>query len=148
VYHNYETVDPTFFKVNLASGVPIYLQLMERFRHAVESCLLAPGDQLPAIRTLAQQLVISPNTVVKVYTELDREGIIELRHGVGAFVLDAERHRDRGKEIRVAKNLVRGFVERLQKQGFTTDEIRRFVEAELNLTAEEARSGNRNTSSE
>ena len=116
MYHNYETVDPTFFKVNPASGVPIYLQLMERFRHAVESCLLAPGDQLPAIRTLAQQLVISPNTVVKVYTELDREGIIELRHGVGAFVLDAERHRDRGKEIRVAKNLVRGLVERLRNK--------------------------------
>jgi len=141
VYHNYETVDPAFFKVDPASGVPIYLQLMERFRHAVESCLLAPGDQLPAIRTLAQQLVISPNTVVKAYTELDQEGVIELRHGVGAFVLDGERHRDRGKEIRIAKNLVRAFVEKLRKQGFATDEIRRFVEAELNLTAEEVRRG-------
>lgn len=141
MYHNYETVDPAFFKVDPASGVPIYLQLMERFRHAVESCLLAPGDQLPAIRTLAQQLVISPNTVVKAYTELDQEGVIELRHGVGAFVLDGERHRDRGKEIRIAKNLVRAFVEKLRKQGFATDEIRRFVEAELNLTAEEVRRG-------
>jgi GntR family transcriptional regulator len=141
VYHNYETVDLAFFKINPASGVPIYLQLMDRFRHAIESCLLAPGDQLPGIRTLAQQLVISPNTVVKAYTELDREGVIELRHGAGTFVLDRERHRDRIKEVRAAHNLVRTTVEKLRKQGFASDEIRRFVDAELNLDAEEVRSG-------
>jgi GntR family transcriptional regulator len=49
---------------------------MEQIRHAIETCALAPGDQLPGIRVLAQQLVISPNTVVKAYTELDREGVI------------------------------------------------------------------------
>jgi len=134
-------VDPTFLKVNPASGIPIYLQLMDRFRHAVESCLLAPGDQLPGIRTLAQQLVISPNTVVKAYTELDREGVIELRHGVGAFVLDRESHRDRGKEVCAAKTLVRSAVEKLRKHGFAADEIRRFVDAELNLDAQEVRGG-------
>jgi GntR family transcriptional regulator len=134
-------VDPAFFKVNPASGVPIYLQLIDRFRHAVESCLLVPGEQLPGIRTLAQQLVISPNTVVKAYTELDREGVIELRHGAGAFVLDQERHRDWINEVRAAKNLVRSFIEKLRKQGFAADEIRRFVDAELNLDAEEVRSG-------
>jgi GntR family transcriptional regulator len=126
---------PAFLKVNPASGVPIYLQLMDRLRHAVESCLLAPGDQLPGIRILAQQLVISPNTVVKAYTELDREGVIELRHGVGAFVVDRERHRDRGKEVRAAKTLVRAAVQKLRKHGFASDEIRRFVDAELNLDA-------------
>jgi GntR family transcriptional regulator len=115
---------------------------MDRLRHAVESCVLAPGDQLPGIRTLAQQLVISPNTVVKAYTELDREGVIELRHGIGAFVVDQERHRDRGKEVRMAKNLVRDFVEKLRKRGFTNDEIRRFLEAELTVAAEEVRNGN------
>jgi GntR family transcriptional regulator len=115
---------------------------MDRLRHAVESCVLAPGDQLPGIRTLAQQLVISPNTVVKAYTELDREGVIELRHGIGAFVVDRERHRDRGKEVRMAKNLVGGFVEKLRKHGFTDDEIRRFLEAELDVAAEGARNGN------
>ena len=115
---------------------------MDRFRHAVESCLLAPGDQLPGIRTLAQWLVISPNTVVRAYTELDREGVIELRHGVGAFVLDMERHRDRGKEVRVAKNLVKGAVDKLRKHGFTPGEIRRFVEAELTMdTSEEVHDG-------
>jgi GntR family transcriptional regulator len=134
-------VDLTFLKVNSDSGVPIYLQLMDRIRHAIESCLLAPGDQLPGIRMVAQGLVISPNTVVKAYTELDREGVIELRHGVGAFVLDREWHRDRAKEVRIAKSLVRSVVERLRKHGFDSGEIRRFVEAELNLDSKKVRSG-------
>lgn len=134
-------MDPGYFKVNPASGVPIYVQLMDRFRHAIESCVLAPGGQLPGIRTLAQRLVISPNTVVKAYTELDREGVIELRHGVGAFVVDSERHRERSKEARIAKSLVRTLVEKLRGHGFADDEIRRFVEAELVLDAEDVRSG-------
>ncbi len=141
LYGNYETVTLAFLKVNPASGGPIYLQLMDRLRHAIESCLLAPGDQLPGIRTLAQQLVVSPNTVVKAYTELDREGIIELRHGAGAFVRDRERHRDRIKDIRAAKSLVKSAVEKMCSRGFTPDEIRRFVDAELDACVAEARVG-------
>ena len=114
---------------------------MERVRHAVESCMLAPGDQLPGIRVLAQELVISPNTVVKAYTELEREGVIELRHGAGAFVLDQERHGDRGKEIRRARSLVEGLIQNLRKLGFTDAEIRRLFEAQLDVADSEVRLG-------
>jgi DNA-binding transcriptional regulator YhcF (GntR family) len=134
-------MDPALLKGRPSSGVPIYLQLMDRLRHAIESCALAPGDQLPGIRTLAQQLVISPNTVVKTYTELEREGVIELRHGAGAFVVDHERHPDRIKEIRGAKRVIRAAIEKLRKRRFAPDEIRRLVDAELRLHAEEVRGG-------
>ena len=77
--------------VNPSSGVPIYVQVMEQIKHAVEICALMPGDQLPGIRTLAQQLVVSPNTIVKAYTELEYEGVIDVRHGSGAFIIDQER---------------------------------------------------------
>jgi GntR family transcriptional regulator len=132
-------VHATLFRLNPDSGVPIYIQLMEQIKHAIESCALTPGDQLPGIRTLAQQLVVSPNTVIKAYTELDREGVIDLRHGAGAFVVDLERAGDRSKQIRLAKNLVRDFAGKLRRHGFTDDEIRRFVEAELNLEPAGAR---------
>jgi len=132
-------VDPSLFKLNAASGIPLYLQLMEQIKHAIETCAIVPGHQLPGIRTLAQQLVISPNTVVKAYTELDHEGIIELRHGSGAFVVDQERDPDRNKQVRAAKNLVRGTVENLRRRGFIDAEIRRLFDAELNLESEEAR---------
>lgn len=119
------------FRLNPASGVPIYVQLMEQIRHAIESCLLGPGDQLPAIRTLAQDLVVSPNTVIKAYTELDREGVIELRHGAGAFVAVHEDLQRRTRRARATATLAREFVDRLRRQGFSDAEIRRFVEAQL-----------------
>ncbi|MBV9501177.1 MAG: GntR family transcriptional regulator, partial [Acidobacteriaceae bacterium] len=55
-------MDITFFRLNPDSGIPLYVQLADQIRHAIESCVLAPGEQLPAIRTLAQGLVLSPNT--------------------------------------------------------------------------------------
>ena len=84
-------VDPVMFKPNPASGVPIYLQLMEQVKHSVETGALRPGEQLPGIRPLAEELVINPNTVAKAYRELEHEGVIELRHGAGAFVSSAAR---------------------------------------------------------
>jgi GntR family transcriptional regulator len=128
-----------FFRINPASGVPIYVQLMEQIKHAIESRALTPGDQLPGIRTLAQQAVVSPNTVVKAYTELDREGVIELRHGAGAFIAESDRHNARSREVRMANNLVEDLISKLRKLEFTDDEIRRFVEAKLSRQLEEQR---------
>ena len=66
-------------KPNPASGVPIYLQLMEQVKHAIETGALRPGEQLPGIRPLAVELVINVNTVAKAYRELEHEGVIEPR---------------------------------------------------------------------
>ena len=81
------------FRPNPSLGVPIYLQLMEQVKHAIETGALQPGDQLPGIRPLAEQLVINPNTVAKAYRELEHEGVIDLRHGAGAFVTKQPRAR-------------------------------------------------------
>ena len=83
------------FRPNPSSGVPIYLQLMEQVKHSIETGALRPGEQLPGIRPLAEELVINPNTVAKAYRELEHEGVIELRHGAGAFVV-GERPREEG----------------------------------------------------
>src|ERR1051325_4370659 len=81
------------FRLNPAVGVPIYLQLMEQVKHAIETGALQEGDQLPGIRPLAEELVMNPNTVAKAYRELEHEGVIELRHGAGAFVAAGARPR-------------------------------------------------------
>src|SRR5260370_32875169 len=75
--------------VNSASGTPIYLQLMEQVKHAIETGALRPGEQLPTLRRLAEELVINPNTVVRAYRELEHEGVVEIRHGSGAIVSQA-----------------------------------------------------------
>jgi GntR family transcriptional regulator len=116
---------------NPSSGVPIYLQLMEQVKHGIETGALRPGDQLPGIRPLAEQLVINPNTVAKAYRELEHEGVIELRHGAGAFVAANVRATRQADTLRAGQSLVAGTVERLRKSGITDEEIRRLFEAEL-----------------
>jgi GntR family transcriptional regulator len=120
------------FRPNPSSGVPIYLQLMERVKHAVETGALRPGEQLPGIRPLAEELVINPNTVAKAYRELEHEGVIELRHGAGAFVASNARGRKATTDrLRAAQGVVAAAVERLRARDVTDDEIRRLFEAEL-----------------
>jgi GntR family transcriptional regulator len=119
------------FRPNPALGVPIYLQLMEQVKHAIETGALRPGEQLPGIRPLAEELVINPNTVAKAYRELEHEGVIELRHGAGAFVSAAERGKKASDTLRAGQTMVAGTVEKLRERGLTDDEIRRLFEAEL-----------------
>ena len=76
------------FRSNPSSGVPVYLQLIEQVKHAIDVGALTPGDQLPALRRVAEDLVINPNTVAKAYRDLEHEGVIELRQGAGAFVAE------------------------------------------------------------
>jgi GntR family transcriptional regulator len=118
-------------KPNPASGVPIYLQLMEQVKHAVETGALRPGEQLPSIRPLAEELVVNPNTVAKAYRELEHEGVIELRQGAGAFVSDKAPKKKDADRLRAAQAAVASAIEKLRARGVTDDEIRRLFEAEL-----------------
>src|SRR5215468_1536694 len=125
----------TFFRLNIASGVPLYVQLMEQVKHAVEIGALRPGDQLPTIRSLAQELVMNSNTVVRAYRELEHEGILELRHGLGAFISTSVE--ERGKWFRKAQTVVQTAVERLRSMGASEEEIRRLFETELSAMQSE-----------
>ena len=119
------------FRPNPSSGVPLYLQLMEQVKHAVETGALRPGEQLPGIRPLAEELVMNPNTVAKAYRELEHEGVIELRHGAGAFVAATARAKNVTDKLRAGQAIVAAAVERLHARGVTDEEIRRLFEAEL-----------------
>jgi len=119
------------FRLNPSVGVPIYLLLMEQVKHAIETGALQAGDQLPGIRPLAEELVMNPNTVAKAYRELEHEGVIELRHGSGAFVSPNARAGKLADKLKQAQSLVAGAVEKLRARGFTEEEIRRLFEAEL-----------------
>jgi GntR family transcriptional regulator len=122
----------TFFRLNASSGVPLYVQLMEQVKHAVETGALRPGDQLPTIRALAPELVINSNTVVRAYRELEHEGIVELRHGLGAFISSSVSAN--GKVMRQAQNIVESAIERLRSLGVTEQEMRRLFESEISAT--------------
>ena len=118
-------------KPNPSSGVPIYLQLMEQVKHAIETGALRPGEQLPGIRPLAEELVMNPNTVAKAYRELEHEGVIELRQGAGAFVSDKAPTKKAADKLRAAQTTVAAAIDNLRGRGVTDEEIRRLFEAEL-----------------
>ena len=119
------------FRPNPSSGVPIYLQLMEQVKHGIESGALRPGEQLPGIRPLAEELVINPNTVAKAYRELEHEGVIELRQGAGAFVSDNGPSKKDAERVRAAQTAVAATVDKLRARGVADEDIRRLFEAEL-----------------
>ena len=77
---------PAILTVDPRSGVPLYLQLIEQIKRAVALGTLAPGEQLPTVKALALELTVNPNTVARVYRELERDGVIDTSPGRGSFV--------------------------------------------------------------
>jgi len=69
-------------------GVPVYLQIVNQVKYLVAAGRLAAGEELPSVRTLAEQLLINPNTVARAYLELERAGVVVKRHGAGTYVSD------------------------------------------------------------
>ena len=118
------------FRINPHSGVPLYLQLIDQVRHAIESGALRPGDQLPGIRKVAEDMVVNPNTVAKAYREMEHAGLIVLRHGAGAFIAD---HHPvvQARAAQKARTVAGRAVAALRDMGLDDGAIRRLMESAL-----------------
>jgi GntR family transcriptional regulator len=99
------------FQLDGSSGVATYLQLAQQVRHALRLGLLRPGDQLPTAREVVEKLAINPNTVLKAYRELEREGLVGARPGQGTFVRRSLGGGDPAVQIRLRRDLDRWLVE-------------------------------------
>jgi GntR family transcriptional regulator len=104
---------------------------MQQIRHGVETGALRAGERLPTIRSLAEDLVINPNTVVRAYRELQHESVVELRQGSGAYV--GRSVVERSQVMAKAGKLVGSAIERLAALGLSEEEIRRIIENELTV---------------
>ena len=104
------------FHLREKSGVPTYLQIVQQARQAIRLGILQPGDQLPTVKDVVGSLAINPNTVLKAYRELDLEGLVEGRRGVGTFVASdvTSLPRDDVAELRSA---LEAWVARARKDG-------------------------------
>jgi len=74
------------FQIDFKAGKPVYLQLVDQVRYAAASGVLRPGEPLPGIRPLAEELRINRNTIAKAYAELESQGVIETLPGKGCFL--------------------------------------------------------------
>jgi GntR family transcriptional regulator len=113
-------------RLNPTSGIPLYLQLMEQVKHAIETGTIRAGEQLPSVRQMAEDLMINPNTVVRAYRELEHEGIIKLRHGAGAFIQELIMPRE--KLMQKAQDVVKSALNQLESLHLNEEEIRRLLE--------------------
>ena len=113
--------------INLTDGVPIYRQIVNQVKYLVASGLLQPGEELPPIRTLALQLKVTPNTIVKAYDELEITGVVHKRRGAGTFVSEGRSR----MAIRDRRRIIEQRIDALLAEGhqlnFTGDDILRMV---------------------
>src|SRR5919109_908600 len=110
--------------IDARDKTPIYAQLERGLRAAIATSRLRPGDQLPTVRQLAVELRVNANTVARVYTDLERAGVIETRRGVGSFInaSPAQARPPREHERRLKAFVIRVLAD-ADAAGFTADEV-------------------------
>ena len=87
--------------ISASDGIPIYLQIMGQVKRLIASGRLGPGDEMPPIRALAEQLTVNPNTVARAYLELERAGVVTKRQGAGTYVAEKPSPLSRKEKLRV-----------------------------------------------
>jgi GntR family transcriptional regulator len=125
------------FRLSPDSGVPIYRQIQDQVWYGVALGLFRPGEQLPTVRALAVELAVNPNTVIKAYAELERDGVITTEQGSGTFVAPwpaveysaAERRR-------TLDGLCVEFLAQAARHGFTARELLASLQTLLRRRAE------------
>jgi len=118
------------FVLDGRSKVNTYNQLVQQVKQALRVGLLAPGDQLPKVREVAQSLAINPNTVLKAYRELEIEGLAEGRPGVGTFIKHDLARAALPNQAQLREELL-AWLKRAQDDGLTRDDIRALVETTM-----------------
>lgn len=113
---------------------PIYRQIADRLKRQTVRGRLRPGDKLPSVRELAIQYKVNPNTVQRTYSELEREGVVEVRRGQGTFVTRDTQMIEQLRE-RLKQEYVTAFVHDMREMGFTSREM---IESVKNVCKEEA----------
>jgi GntR family transcriptional regulator len=118
------------FRFDAGSGVPIYRQLVQQVRRDVMLGRLRPGDQLPTVKEVVGALSVNPNTVVKAFAEMEHEGLVVRRHGVGTFVAASAVTASPAVPAKLLSAMTR-WVVRARQDGLSPEQIRAVLEIAL-----------------
>jgi GntR family transcriptional regulator len=113
--------------IDTASRAPIYQQLVQQVREAVARGELQPEERLPSVRQLSQELVVNPNTIARAYTELERDGVLVSRPGLGVFVSQPGTELTKGARDRRLRDQLDRLLTEAVHLGFSADEVVRLV---------------------
>ncbi len=112
-------------------NVPIYLQIIFEIKRRISVGALKPGDKLPSVRDFAQELQVNPNTIIRAYQEMERDGMAETRRGLGTFIVADEKFSVVGMRSSIGQQLTKEFIEKMLHVGVSKEEILALVEANL-----------------
>jgi len=124
------------FRVDGRSGVPPYLQIVQQVRQALRMGVLNVGDQLPTVREVVAAIAVNPNTVLKAYRDLERDGLVEPRAGHGTFVVGRPSGPPPGTHSRLARSLAH-WVHDAREAGLDDESIESLLRITLRAAAEE-----------
>ena len=113
--------------INVADGVPIYRQIINQIRYLIASGLLRTDQELPPIRTLALQLRVTPNTIVKAYDELEKSGLLHKRRGAGTYVSEGRPMLADVERQRIIEQRIDALLAEAHQLNFTAEEILQMV---------------------
>jgi GntR family transcriptional regulator len=106
-----------------SDGIPIYQQIVDQIQFRIMSGQLCVGDELPAIRSLAESLRVNPNTVARAYRELENDGLVEKRRTTGTFVAELPEHRSVAQRRRLIAPHVDKLIVQSRQLGFSLDNV-------------------------
>jgi len=124
------------FQLNPGTGVPAYLQLAQQVKHALRMGILEIGDKLPTVKEVVSEVAVNPNTVMKAYWQLEHEGLVEGRQGVGTFVARRPAGPPPGTQLRLARNLER-WVQTARDEGLDDEAIESLLRSTLSRSRTE-----------
>jgi len=109
--------------ISPSDGVPIYLQIVNQIKYLVSANRLSPGEELPPIRVLAEQLLVNPNTVARAYRELELAGIVQKRRTTGTYVSNLGSRLNRRDRLKVVVKRIDALLAESRQMSFSVDEI-------------------------
>lgn len=110
---------------------PLYGQIQAQIKYLLASGALQPNDELPSVRALAEGYLINPNTVVRAYVELEREGLVYKKRGMGTFVSEGATGMAAQEKRRITASKLRGAIDEGRDLGLTDEQVRELFEEEL-----------------
>jgi GntR family transcriptional regulator len=109
--------------ISPSDGVPIYLQIVNQVKYLVASGRLRPGEELPPIRVLAENLLVNPNTVARAYRELEVAGVVTKRRTAGTYVSDAGSPLARRERLRILAERADALLAEARQMNVTLDQV-------------------------
>ena len=117
--------------INPYTGIPLYVQVAEQIKKAVITGVLKEGEQLPPVRRLAVELLINPNTIVRAYQELEKEGIITTKKGSGTFIAPAAKKLKKVQKEEGIKRKIRELLAEARFLEIDKEDLKKMILLEL-----------------